>query len=122
MKLTTEFIQAVIEARLTGSRVICNPPVMDTDIDIVCLMRLKDLSKIYGTMVCVGWTYNVYAPKPNMLDRNFRSLRRDEYNLICTQNEELYNRFCMATDKAKKLNLLNKKDRVALFERMLYNR
>ena len=41
-------------------------------------------------------------------------------NLIVTRNDTFFNRFMAASSVAKRLNLLDKADRVAVFQAVLY--
>lgn len=102
---------------MTGSRYICDPPPMDTDEDYIVLAHDFSLSILY---------YEIHGFKKfqekDYPDPNFISLRLGEYNLIVTKSEAYYNRFCAATELAKKRNLLNKEDRINLFDMVLYGK
>lgn len=93
----------------TGSRVICDPPPDDTDYDVVVLK--------VAPIDLTGWTCESacgeYVPQ-------FVSYRRGKVNLIVTDDAEFYDRFVAATRVAKRLNLLKKEDRIALFQAVLY--
>jgi hypothetical protein len=105
-----------IKVAETGSRFICNPPPMDTDQDYICLV--KDLRE---TDVLV--TEEKYERGGSIwpeCENNFFSYKRDDTNLIITESEEFFNKFVAATSVAKHLNLLNKEDRVHLFQAVLY--
>lgn len=105
----------------TGSRFICDPPVMDTDIDYVCLSR----GTIYQTELFLdGWTLTNPDDegKYEGMERHFDTYRRNEYNLILTKDFDFYCRFAYATHVAKKQNLTNKQDRIDLFQEILYGR
>lgn len=45
---------------------------------------------------------------------------KGDVNLIVTQDNKFYDRFMAATSVAKRLNLLDKADRIALFQAVLY--
>lgn len=105
----------------TGSRYVCNPPVMDTDEDfIVCVDNLAEFdSKIIG----VGFvnTANDYDYGGDSdFNRYFASYKRDGLNIIATTNREIYWKFVTATNLAKRFNLICKQDRVELFRAILY--
>ncbi|MNF99067.1 hypothetical protein D3C84_819530 [compost metagenome] len=51
---------------------------------------------------------------------SFQSFTLDDLNLIVTFDPEFYRRFMAATGVAKHLNLLDKQDRVTLFQAVLY--
>jgi len=85
---------------------------MDTDIDMMFLVSSMD--KTYDELVNLGWTYNskdIYPPDV------WASYRMGKDNAICTANIKHFNAFLAATEEAKRLNLLDKKDRIALFDK-----
>ena len=98
----------------TGSSYICNPPVLDTDIDQMFLVY--DLEKVSKILEKLGWKrcgkeeYNV---------DKWVAYRKDNLNALLTDNLDHFNKFLQATEEAKKLNLLDKKDRIALFDKYL---
>ena len=98
----------------TGSSYICNPPVLDTDIDQMFLV--DDLEKVSKILEKLGWKrrgkeeYNI---------NKWVAYRKDNLNALLTDNLDYFNKFLQATEEAKKLNLLDKKDRIALFDKYL---
>lgn len=102
------------EVGLTGSSYICNPPVTNTDIDFV--IYSQDWDKLHD------WCKK-NAFKTNFEDyglEEFRSYKRGIINLIVTNDATFYRRFVKATEVAKKLNLLDKQQRVDLFDFVIY--
>lgn len=98
----------------TGSNYICNPPVTDTDIDQMFLVY--DLYRTAEELDQLGWKEcrskdNKSYPTDVML-----AFRLGVNNALLTDNEEYFNNFYKATEEAKRRNLLNKADRIALFE------
>ena len=97
---------------LTGSREICSPPVMDTDIDycIIC----KSYSDLFYFQVSLDDAgYSVLGRKyPNSSSCVFRKGNED---LILFREEIDFRRWKVATQLAKRFNLVEKEDRVALF-------
>lgn len=98
----------------TGSRYICNPPPTDTDNDTVVLV--KSLHESAGELTRDGWTIDGnYGP-----DEEWISLKKEidgvKENYIMMQNLERYGKWVTATELAKKLNLLEKTDRIAVFD------
>ena len=93
----------------TGSRVICNPPVLDTDEDwFVYVFEREDVDQLLiesGFMPVVGT--KDYS--------QFVSYRKGIWNISVTDDSDLYVRSCVATELATRFNLLNKQDRVDLF-------
>lgn len=108
----------------TGSRVICNPPPTDTDQDYVVLLKPNlDELEVVENFQDAGFdqdgdeTYDILC---ELSSGGWASFRKDDINYIITYDEEFYNNFVTATDTAKALNLINKKDRVSLFKTLLY--
>ena len=111
----------ILEYAPTGSRIICNPPPTDTDYDI--LIRVPETK--LGEFTCVagdaGWKHEGAEHSHKYEEcRDFLSLRKGAFNLIVTDSEDFYRKFDAATHVAKRLNLLNKQDRIALFQAVLY--
>lgn len=106
-----------LEATLTGSRVICDPPVLDTDLDVVLLVR----SDVQGALEAAGYsrTSKGYGDSSE-LGIGFITFRKGDVNLIVTASPELYRRWCVATSCAIALNLRSKPQRIALFQVCLY--
>ena len=107
-----------------GSRVTCNPPPTDTDIDTLAL--LSDPSKMVDAIQCVtpdavGFEFGgSIVEDPTRQTLRFVSLKRGNENIILTACPEFAKRFLAASHVAKRLNLLHKADRVALFQAVLY--
>lgn len=103
----------------TGSSYICDPPVFDTDTDYVLLCSegyeksLRDKGFECSTSesaACIEYESM----------GNFLSYRKGNDNYIVTTDVEFYVKFVNATRLAKRLNLLKKEDRIALFQAILY--
>lgn len=107
----------------TGSRVICNPAPTDTDQDFVVLLKPADELEVVEDFQNAEYdqdgdeTYDILY---ELGSGGWASFRKGDLNYIVTFDEGFYNRFVMATDIAKDLNLLNKPDRVTLFKYILY--
>jgi hypothetical protein len=112
----------VIKSSPTGSNYICNPPVMDTDIDTVFLVhqqfyapgaevpiKYSDILSLNGWTPCVGEGSEV-------LGGDFTAWRKGNKNYICTTDPVYYNKYVKATKICKMLNLLNKEDRIFMFK------
>lgn len=93
----------------TGSNEICNPPVTNTDIDY--MFYTKDMNKFNSYLTNNDWTYGSGGYE----NSNFHSWKKDNFNLLLTEDINYYEKFEDATKLAKKLNLLVKKDRITLF-------
>lgn len=96
----------------TGSSVICTPPVLTTDLDVMMLTKSPD--RLFTFLEENNWetNFNDYPIEDMGL---FRSFKRGVYNLLVTESTDYYSKFEEATKVATKLNLVNKKDRIYLF-------
>lgn len=107
----------------TGSSVICFPPITDTDIDyIIC-----DSEGSFGNhtlhrfLIANGFELSCQDMEEYDLESEaFDCYRKGNINLIVTDNYEWYLKWVEATKLAKKLNLLQKEQRITLFKYILY--
>ena len=101
-----------------GSRVTCDPPVLDTDEDFLCLVR-QDAPEGWCDWPQEG---SIILDVANSLpvDEQFIPYRHGSINLITTRSRVFYRRFVAASACAKRFNLLDKADRVTLFQAVLY--
>ncbi len=111
-------IPGVIDYYRTGSRYICTPPVTDTDDDYVVLVQ--DTRSFIHDARNAGYEASA---KDSCADHSeFMSFRKDDINLIVTDDLAFFGRFNAATEVAKRLNLRNKNDRIMLFQAVLYGK
>jgi hypothetical protein len=107
-----------------GSRVTCSPASTDTDIDYLVLV--ESLHTFEAAALSFGWKLGGSKPADEIfvIDKHcqFASVTFGQYNVIATTSQVFYGRFMAATGVAKRLNLLNKKDRIMLFQAVLYSR
>ena len=103
-----------------GSRVTCSPPPMDTDEDF--LLLVDDLFKSANDLKNIGFTTGMtpeqeedYVALARVSMSSFKSLRFGDVNYIVTQSYFFFERFLTATHICKKLNLLDKSDRIMVF-------
>lgn len=105
-----------------GSRVTCIPAPTDTDEDYI--LRVKDIGVVDALLQMDEWVFggSKIPPDVNYIapDEWFASYTKGEVNLIITASDQFYRRFVAATSIAKRLNLLEKPDRIALFQAVLY--
>lgn len=107
----------------TGSRVICNPPVMDTDRDFV--IYTDNQRALRKELEFLGYTYSskdmekykLKATDPFEMYNSFDAYRHPDTdeNLIVVSNTQDFRRWRVATQVATKLNLTNKNHRIILF-------
>ena len=111
-----------LEWHEVGSRVTCDPPVMDTDRDVLCVV--KDWREFLNAATHDGFSVGGSVPANELEQRKeqtlFTSMKRGEDNLIVTDDAVFAKRFLVATRLAKRLNLRLKADRLALFQAVLY--
>jgi len=96
----------------TGSSAVCNPPVLDTDIDYVIY---TDTYKLESWLVDNGFKGSCKDYESGTV-----SLRKGILNIIIVDDYTFYKRWVLATDLAKRFNLLKKIDRISLFSAILY--
>lgn len=94
----------------TGSNYICNPPVLDTDIDT--MYYVKDIYEADKALLADGWKP---CDKGEYGVGEWRAYRNGKYNALITANYDYYCKFEAATELAKKRNYLDKEDRIELF-------
>jgi hypothetical protein len=103
-----------------GSRITCTPPPMDTDQDWLYLT--SDLARFVKAAEAAKFEVGgSCCDDDSSTVQVFQSLKRnDRINIIVTANKAFHDRFLAATHVARRLNLLNKPDRIALFQAVLY--
>ena len=97
----------------TGSREMCNPAPTNTDVDFVVLDLNGDNNFVMGCKR-IGFKNcgeNEYE------DDEFCAIRKGDVNLIIVESPYWFSQWQKATVKTKSLNILDKKLRVAAFER-----
>jgi hypothetical protein len=118
-----EALPGLISVTPVGSRVTCNPPPTDTDLDLLVLVDICQRSEALAMLSLLGFGHDGSDISDKLdfdADSNFKSYSRGEVNLIVTCDEDFHQRFLAASSVAKRLNLLKKDDRVALFQAVLY--
>lgn len=109
-----------------GSRVTCDPAPTDTDEDFLVLAvepwkLIDSLKMIHGFKRGGSELVDDETDKDHHASKyGFASLKLGHVNLIITEDSEFYRRFLAASSVAKRLNLLEKADRIALFQAVLY--
>lgn len=104
-------LKAVVQDSFsTGSRMICSPPPMDTDLDVVVLV---DSSAAVVDLEALG--YGVDSNCPEYESPSTVPMRKGHVNLIVMWDKETFVRWRLATDVARELNLLDRNDRLACF-------
>jgi len=113
-----------LQVTRVGSRATCDPAPLDTDEDWLMLIRAEDFGLLVDSLLAEGWEVggSLIAPDDSSLpaEERFSSFRRDDQNLLITASEQFHRRFLAASAFAKRMNLLSKSDRIALFQTVLY--
>lgn len=123
MQTDRAWINHVLAYEPVGSRRTCKPPPINTDDDYLVLVKDHETFRAY-VMDELGFyllgSVVVDAAEPLDTKDRFSSYMLSETNLIVTQDQSFYQKFIAATSVAKRLNLLQKSDRIALFQAVLY--
>ncbi len=118
-----EIKDIALKISATGSRVICLPPPTNTDEDYLVLAKLGEPHEILEKFDSLGYIADgdeAYEMLCEFETGGWCSFRKNHINYIVTQNSDFYDKFVLATEIAKRLNLLDKEDRIKLFQFMLY--
>ena len=118
-----EAIYGVLKVVPCGSKFVCDPPVMTTDEDYLVFA----VNKIHAELEALGYASDSDNTQPSSrptveddVDWRFESWRRGSINLIVTTAEEFAKKHEAATRVCKKLNLLDKRDRIMIYQAVLY--
>lgn len=96
---------------LTGSRVICDPPALNTDIDVV--IQHSNSEVVYRAMRSCGFSQSSVEDYVDFTC--FRS-ETSQINFIVCHERFKYERWIVATRLARAMNLLEKEQRCLLFQ------
>lgn len=105
-----------------GSRVTCDPAPTATDTDYLCLCSWWR-GVPHKKLIAMGFqTESEHYVDEDSGPTRFFSYRRgtDNVNLIVTSDLDFCDKFMLATGLAKRLNVLDKDDRRALFQAIVY--
>lgn len=106
-----------------GSRVTCDPAPADTDED--WLVAAPPEERAIGLLVSVlseqGFKWESGGEHyQQAVAGTFMSWRKGDLNLIVSSSQDFLTRHRAATAVCKRLNLMDKQDRIALFQAVLY--
>lgn len=108
----------------TGSRYICEPPVMDTDEDWVLdcskpgqMTQADEVLKKHGFFIS-----DLKDDDYDDINENFTAYRLGHLNIVLCNSAKFYNLFVFATELAASMNILEKGNRIKLFQGILYNK
>lgn len=112
--------------QFVGSRITCSPPPLDTDQDVLVLVHQSNHAVMELKILEAGFVKegSLPAEMENAANRDsvFHSYRKGDMNYIVTTDEAFYQRFSTATELARKYNLMEKSDRIQLFQAVLYGK
>jgi hypothetical protein len=103
-----------------GSRVTCSPPPMDTDEDFLLLVddiqiSVKNLKEMGFSSGMTPEQEAEYEGLQRVSGSRFKSLRFGVTNYIITDSHFFFERFLTATHICKTLNLMEKSQRIMVF-------
>lgn len=114
----------VITSHPTGSNYVCSPPVTNTDRDFVVLVNSVGHTEVVLALSELGYVWGAEADKTYGPGQEMMCFRKGvgegSINLIVVKSPSLYSKWLAATEVAKSLNLLEKGQRVKLFQYVLY--
>lgn len=110
------FADFIIKKHRTGSNYVCDPPVTNTDKDVVILSKPGYESALEAE----GWSSSMSDIEYDT-QGDFVSWKKGDLNYIVTTHPLFYKKFVYATMIAKLLNLKQKSERIKLFQAVLYN-
>lgn len=117
-------LKTFCEVEACGSRVTCFPPPKNTDADYLVFVssgREDDVSKVVNLLSGNGFTWEGASEHYQVVaGYNFMSWRKDDINFIVSASYDFVKRHRAATAICKRLNLLDKTDRIAVFKAVLY--
>lgn len=116
---------ASLQFEPVGSQVTCRPPPPPpSDVDYLVLIDKQKFVDFEQSLFKDGFTPDgsrVLREGCSLDDPDFfQSFKRAEVNIIATCDIEFFERFMVATGLAKRLNVMLKRDRIALFQAVLY--
>lgn len=105
-----------------GSRVTCNPAPEGTDADFLVEVPSSrtDVANIDDMIRSAGFSSESDEHYQDAEANGFLSFRCDDVNFIVTANARFAAKHRVATKLCTRLNLLDKADRVAVFQAVLY--
>jgi hypothetical protein len=114
------------QTRPVGSRVTCNPRPQGTDADYLVYLLDPQKAAFWDAIREDEWEQGGSMIRDDVnhtpVEDRFYSFRHGDVNLIVTYSQSFSHRFLAATSISRRFNLLDKPDRIALFQAVLYGR
>lgn len=109
------------KAEPCGSRVTVYPAPRNTDADFLIEIQQAEVSGMVARLASEGFKWEGATEHyQDVAGNTFMSWRKGEVNLIVTSNGDFAAKHRVATALCKRLNLLDKQDRIAVFKAVLY--
>jgi predicted nucleotidyltransferase len=119
----------IIQISAVGSQTSVSPPppIEESDTDILVLVKEDKFEEFQDSVLDDDYDYPIGTDHDyehakewdeEMIFVTFRNF--DDVNLIVTTSQKFYNRFVLANQTCKYLNLKGKDDRIAVFQAILY--
>lgn len=100
-----------------GSRYVCNPPVMHTDVDFLIYVPNIKTTNTEWLLTCCKYKESLMSDyRMTFATKPITCFRRGVVNLIVTWNEDYYRGFRTATHICKRFNVRHKMERVTVHE------
>lgn len=117
-----QYLQCVVG--MCGSRVTCQPPPTNTDTDYLVEIidkprQMQAITDVVEALCSFGFDWEG-SEHYQCAASTFMSWRRGKINLIVTADGVFAEKHRLATRLCTRLNLMNKQDRIALFQAVLY--
>lgn len=96
----------------SGSRYVCNPPVLYTDVDFLIYTE----KSIAAELRALGFKESRWVDYSGVEDKEFSAWRKGVLNLIVTSSSHYAETFHSATHASRRLNVRTKYHRVLLHE------
>jgi hypothetical protein len=110
----------VMQVEHVGSRVTCDPPPTDTDDDWLILGSPSGFRGLQRHLESCAFSRGG-SDIDHQPASGFLSYKYGEVNVILTDDRNFFEKFMAASSVAKRFNLLDKSDRIALFRAVLYS-
>lgn len=105
----------------TGSTYICNPPPENTDIDYLVFCQSQGMfDECVDYLLSNDFDIDCGEHYQDASDNTFSSFSNKPINFIVTKNYNFAVNHRLATEHCKKENMLDKAERIKVFQKYLY--
>lgn len=107
---------------LCGSRVTCDPIPAGADYDyLVFCPTDDDVRHMVNYLGAENYKWESSEHYQQVAQTGFMSWRRGDCNVLLTSNHVWLERHHVATEKCKQQNILDKEERIKIFQQILYH-